>query len=137
MNDLSIFVLMGIILVGVFSLIAVYGFGVLDSKINASFSSLNVSVGNGFRNLENGLNYLYASETRLTTSFEDRNGLYPSASYSNALGTMIINTKDKSNLSVCKLFLHELGHKVCYPELSEDCANNYANENYYRCGGLQ
>jgi hypothetical protein len=135
MNDFLFFVLIGVSFVALFSF-GLMNYNTLNQKIDAKFSSLNVRVGNGFSNLENGLNYLYASETRLTTSFEDRNGLYPSASYSNDLGTMIINTKNKSNLSVCKLFLHELGHKNCYPDLSEDCAIKYANENYYRCSEI-
>ena len=120
MSDLLVFGLIGVALVSIVFL-GVVNVNALDSKMT---------------NLENGLNYLYASETNLTTSFSDRNGLYPSASYTNELNTMIINTKNKSNNSICLLFLHELGHKVCYPDLTEDCANKYMNENYYRCSGI-
>jgi len=131
MNDLLLFGLIGVALISIVFL-GVVNINALDNKL----SIMNVSVSDKLNNLGDGLNYLYASETNLTTSFSDRNGLYPHASYTNELNTMIINTKNKSNNSVCLLFLHELGHKVCYPDLTEECANKYMNENYYRCSGI-
>ena len=131
MNDLLLFGLIGVALISIVFL-GVVNVNALDSKL----SLMSTIFSDKMTNFENGLNYLYASETNLTTSFSDRNGLYPCASYTNELNTMIINTENKSNNSVCLLFLHELGHNVCYPDLTEDCANKYMNENYYRCSGI-
>ena len=132
MNDLWLFGLIGVALVSIVFL-GVVNVNALDSKL----SLMSTSFKDRMINLENGLNYLYASETNLTTSFSDRDGLYPSASYTNELNTMIINTENKSNNSICLLFLHELGHKVCYPDLSESCANDFREKNLFRCEELE
>ena len=132
MSDLLVFGLIGVVLVSIVFL-GVVNVNALDSKL----SLMNVIVNDKLNNLSDGLNYLYASETNLTTSFSDRNGLYPSASYTNELNTMIINTENKSNNSICLLFLHELGHKVCYPDLSESCANDFREKNLFRCEELE
>jgi hypothetical protein len=116
----------------------VINLNVIDSKLNTLESSVDLSlVESKLGNLETGLNYLYASETNLTTSFEERKGKFPSASYTNELNTMIITTNNKTNLVICKLFLHELGHKVCYSNKSEECANEYRENNLFRCEGLE
>ena len=84
-------------------------------------------------NIETGLNYLYASETNLTTSFEERQNKFPNGSYSDKLDTMILVTKNFSNKDICSTFMHEIGHKQCYPDLTEDCANEFETNNLWRC----
>ena len=121
-------------------LIAVLGyswsnFNYLNNNIENSIDLTLIE--NKLANLETGLNYLYASETNLTTSFEDREGKFPSASYTNELNTMIITTNNKTNERICELFLHELGHKNCFPDNSEECANTFKENNLYRCSDLQ
>jgi Zn-dependent peptidase ImmA (M78 family) len=84
-------------------------------------------------NLDNGLNYLYTQNTNLTTSFEEREGQYPVGSYNGETGNLILITKNLDEKKTCLLFLHELGHKNCYPDLSEDCANDFRTKNLWRC----
>ena len=84
-------------------------------------------------NIETGLNYLYASETNLTTSFEERQNKFPNGSYTDKLSTMILVTKNFSNKDICSTFMHEIGHKQCYPDLTEDCANEFETNNLWRC----
>ena len=84
-------------------------------------------------NIETGLNYLYASETNLTTSFEERQNKFPNGSYTDKLSTLILVTKNFSNKDICSTFMHEIGHKQCYPDLTEDCANEFETNNLWRC----
>ena len=85
-------------------------------------------------NLDNGLNYLYTYvASDLTTSYEDRDGLFPVGSYNGGTGNLILITKNLTEKQTCLLFLYELGHKNCYPDLSEDCANEFETNNLWRC----
>ena len=84
-------------------------------------------------NIETGLNYLYASETNLTTSFEERQNKFPNGSYTDKLSTLILVTKNFSNQQICSTFMHEIGHKQCYPDLTEECANEFETNNLWRC----
>jgi len=88
-------------------------------------------------NLDNGLNYLYTHVANdLSTSFEDRNGLFPVGSYNGETGNLILVTKNLGERKTCLVFLHELGHKRCYPDLTEECANVFREENLWRCNNV-
>jgi len=58
----------------------------------------------------------------------------------NSEGYMVIgSTEGISELKTCQVFLHELGHKVCYQNLknyTESCAEEYKVKNLFRCEGL-
>jgi len=85
-------------------------------------------------NIDNGLNYLYTHVANdLSTSFEDRNGLFPVGSYNGETGNLILVTKNLGERKTCLVFLHELGHKRCYPDLTEECADEFEANNLWRC----
>ena len=84
-------------------------------------------------NVDNGLNYLYTYNTNLSTTFEDRNGLFPVGSYNAKTGNLILVTKNLDLKRTCLLVLHELGHKQCFPDLTEKCANEFEANNLWRC----
>lgn len=103
------------------------------SGLNKGINNLNEKI----INIENGVEYLYAKneQFKLTTTLQDRNGKFPVGSYNDKQG-MILITNNLTNYNTCYVFIHELGHKVCYPDLTEDCANKYREQNKYRCEGI-
>ena len=101
--------------------------------INDKLIGIETGIDDKLINIETGLNYLYASETNLTTSFEERQNKFPNGSYTDKLSTLILVTKNFSNQQICSTFMHEIGHKQCYPDLTEECANEFETNNLWRC----
>ena len=51
--------------------------------------------------------------------------------YNPVTQNILVETQNLSNAEVFKTFLHELGHKNCYPDQTEECANLFM-EKYWQ-----
>ena len=79
-----------------------------------------------------GLNWLYLnSELTISQRYNGNNTSYPNGTYQNGVGIIVMELNTKNDM--CLIFMHELGHKECYPDKTEECAINYANANSWRC----
>ena len=126
-SDLLIYFFATILII---SVIGVFSFNVLN-EINSSLNELSTDS-----------SYLYYKIS------EESNVISDGVLYSKVDGKSIVglhrnnyyiylNTRNKSDKQVCLTFLHELGHKACYPDLSEECANTFRKNNLNRCEGLE
>jgi len=106
------------------------------STSQADIINLNV-IASKLNSLDKGVNFLY-NYADLSTSQADRSGVYPSGYYSKSKSLIALtNVNNETNKQTCELFLHELGHKNCFPDNSEECANTFKENNLYRCSDLQ
>jgi len=126
-SDLLIYFFATILII---SVIGVFGFNSLN-EINSSLKELSADSSYLFYkiNVEDNVtkdNILYEKQEG-----ESIQGLHRANTF------IYLNIRNRSNYDVCKTFMHELGHKVCYPDLSESCADDFREKNLFRCEGLE
>lgn len=132
-SDLLIYSFATIILVG---LVGVCGF----YSLNSIYYSLN-SIDNSLEELSTDSSYLYYQISKDNNIFRD-GVLYSKVDGKSIVGLhrnnyyIYLNTRNRSDKQVCLTFLHELGHKVCHPDLNEACANNFKKNNLNKCAML-